>query len=59
MSGWLASTMKCRVCSHRHISVYPENIFEEDNQECPKCHARAAEVTGRILNDGSVEEVET
>lgn len=41
--GWLVATVECRVCSHRHISVYPASILEEDNQECPNCHAMSCE----------------
>lgn len=41
--GWLVALCKCRVCGKEHVSVYPEDIWEEENQECPTCHAMAAE----------------
>lgn len=50
--GWMAAICVCRVCSHRHVSVYPADITEEDNQECPRCHAMAAEPTEWIGRDG-------
>lgn len=43
--GWLVAWVVCRMCKHRHVSVYPAAIMEsiEDNQECPKCHNMTCE----------------
>ena len=34
---WKMSVVKCRLCGHEHVSVYPENIDNENEQECWKC----------------------
>ena len=41
--GYVVNRLRCRVCNYEHIAVYPENIQDEDNQECPKCRAMACE----------------
>lgn len=40
---WKVAMVECRICGHRHISVYPDNIKEEENQECTNCHNMTAE----------------
>lgn len=56
--GWLAAMCECRVCSKRHVSVYPTDIREEENQECPRCKAPACEPVFYIHPDGSYHNVE-
>lgn len=37
-TGWKTITVLCRICKHRHVSVYPADIVDEEHQECPDCH---------------------
>lgn len=33
-----AMWVECRLCGHRHVSVWPEKMVGgEENQECPNC----------------------
>jgi hypothetical protein len=34
---WITSLLKCRICGTTHVAVYPSDIDDEDNQECPEC----------------------
>jgi len=42
--AWCMAKVKCAVCNYEHISVYPEAIEDEDNQECPNCGMMACEI---------------
>lgn len=35
--GWIVGKCKCRSCDDEHISVMPDDVYEPDNTECPKC----------------------
>lgn len=54
MTGWLVATVECRVCSDKHVSVYPADIAEEDNQECARCRSMSCEPTAWFGRDGVV-----
>jgi hypothetical protein len=40
---WTFSWVICRLCGHRHMAVYPCDIIEEENQECPRCRHMTCE----------------
>jgi len=42
-AGWTYGWCVCRLCGHRHMSVWPLAILDEDCQECPKCGHMTAE----------------
>lgn len=50
--GWLVAWCECRVCPDgaRHIAVFPVEA-DEDNLECPRCHAMASEAVEFIPPD--------
>ena len=33
----MVAVVACRLCGDRHVSVYPADIAEEENMECPTC----------------------
>lgn len=35
--NWCTGMLECRMCGDRHVSVWPEEIMDEDCQECPNC----------------------
>lgn len=37
--GWVV----CRICGHRHMSVWPMDIVDECAQECSRCGHLACE----------------
>lgn len=52
--GWLCGEMKCRVCSHVQVCVWPHGM-DEDNAQCDHCECMTAEVISIVNPDGSVE----
>jgi len=40
---WCVALVKCLICNYEHVSVYPEEIEDEDSQECPNCGQMACE----------------
>ena len=36
-TGWKTVTVKCRICGHEHVAVYPEDVLDEECIECHKC----------------------
>jgi len=54
--GWVTAKVKCRICGHEHITVYPVDILDEDAQECSKCHHMTCEPVTDGDGDGDEEE---
>lgn len=34
---WATGRLRCRMCGHVHVGVWPTSIVDEDAQECPEC----------------------
>lgn len=45
MARWIVAWVKCRMCGHEHVSVYPDDIIDNCMQECPECHHMTCEPT--------------
>ncbi len=38
---WCTGKVECNVCGKEHISVWPDDIDDEDSMECPYCGREA------------------
>lgn len=38
---WVASMALCAQCGNKHVAVYPTDIINEFEQQCPYCGAMA------------------
>lgn len=52
MSGYLASRIRCEICTYAYVAVYPAEC-DESRLECPSCGYRTSEVLERIKPDQS------